>query len=98
MILNRRRFLSKYGLDDLNHMQQQNQAYGGGGGGGANPLKVQAVGLLHAVGYLKVSSTGYHQKKYAQSILFRNALQSLILVCTSYAGSSDCCQYHYHRF
>lgn len=42
MILNRRRFLSKYGLDDLNSMQ------------GDSPMKVQVVGLLHAVQYLKV--------------------------------------------
>jgi Yos1-like len=67
LILNRRRFLSKYGLDDLNHMQQQNQQQYGGGGSNVNPLKVQAVGLLHAVGYLKVrrvyaaaAAPGYH--------------------------------------
>lgn len=48
LILNRRRFLSKYGLDDLNTFQ------GGGGGAGQNPLQSQAVGLLHAVQYLKV--------------------------------------------
>jgi hypothetical protein len=41
MILNRQRFLSKYGLDDLNSASE-------------NPLLAQAVGLLHAVGYLKV--------------------------------------------
>lgn len=45
MILNRRRFLAKYGLDDLNNMHAH---------GGANPLKAQVVGLLHAVQYLKV--------------------------------------------
>mmetsp|Transcript_12598 Transcript_12598/g.34934 ORF Transcript_12598/g.34934 Transcript_12598/m.34934 type:complete len:83 (+) Transcript_12598:104-352(+) len=45
MILNRKRFLAKYGLDDLNHMQ----AYGGN-----SALKAQLVGLLHAVQYLKV--------------------------------------------
>jgi len=45
MILNRKRFLSKYGLDDLNNMQAH---------GGNNPLKAQFVGLLHAVQYLKV--------------------------------------------
>jgi hypothetical protein len=43
LILNRRRFLVKYGLDDL----QSAHASG-------NALKVQAVGLLHAVQYLKV--------------------------------------------
>ena len=47
MILNRRRFLSKYGLDDLNHMQ-------GGHVESATGLKAQMVGLLHAVQYLKV--------------------------------------------
>jgi immediate early response 3-interacting protein 1 len=52
MILNRRRFLAKYGLDDLNHI------VGGGmaasSTGDSNPLRTQAVGLLHAVQYLKV--------------------------------------------
>jgi len=43
MILNRRRFLSKFGLDDLNSAQASN-----------NPLIAQSVGLLHAVQYLKV--------------------------------------------
>jgi len=43
LILNRRRFLAKYELDDLQH------AHASG-----NPMKVQAVGLLHAVQYLKV--------------------------------------------
>mmetsp|Transcript_16875 Transcript_16875/g.32066 ORF Transcript_16875/g.32066 Transcript_16875/m.32066 type:complete len:81 (-) Transcript_16875:122-364(-) len=43
LILNRRRFLAKHGLDDLQH------AHASG-----NPMKVQAVGLLHAVQYLKV--------------------------------------------
>jgi hypothetical protein len=43
MVLNRKRFLAKYGLDDLNHIQEER-----------NPLRSQAVGLLHAVGYLKV--------------------------------------------
>jgi hypothetical protein len=53
-VLNRRRFLAKYGLDDLAagaggaaspgqfHQQQQ------------NPLKAQLAGVLHAVQYLKV--------------------------------------------
>jgi immediate early response 3-interacting protein 1 len=52
LILNRRRFLSKYGLDDMMN------ARGGGGGNAAalanNPLVQQAAGLLHAVQYLKV--------------------------------------------
>lgn len=43
MILNRRRFLSKFDLDDLNAAQASQ-----------NPLKIQAVGILHAVQYLKV--------------------------------------------
>jgi hypothetical protein len=47
MILNRRRFLAKHGLDDLASM-------GGGSGEGGNPLQAQLVGLLHAVQYLKV--------------------------------------------
>jgi hypothetical protein len=45
LILNRRRFLSKYGLDDLNSS---------GGPAPQNPLLQQAAGLLHAVQYLKV--------------------------------------------
>ena len=48
LILNRRRFLSKYGLDDLNHMHHHH------GAGDAVPLRAQIVGLLHAVQYLKV--------------------------------------------
>ena len=53
MVLNRQRFLAKYGLDDLANV---NNSYNGGGGGGGDstPLKAQIVGLLHAVGYLKV--------------------------------------------
>lgn len=46
MILNRKRFLAKYGMDDLASMQ--------GGAGTNNPLQAQIVGLLHAVQYLKV--------------------------------------------
>ena len=45
MILNRRRFLAKYGLDDITSM---------GHGGTEPPLQAQIVGLLHAVQYLKV--------------------------------------------
>lgn len=48
MILNRRRFLSKFGLDDMNqHLQSHSQ-------GAEVPLRAQIVGLLHAVQYLKV--------------------------------------------
>jgi len=45
MILNRRRFLSKYGLDDLNTANASSSQ---------SPLQAQVVGLLHAVQYLKV--------------------------------------------
>jgi len=41
MILNRRRFLAKHGLDDLTTDQT------------SSPLRAQIVGLLHAVQYLK---------------------------------------------
>lgn len=41
MILNRKRFLAKYELDDLVVAAQ-------------DPVKAQIVGLLHAVQYLKV--------------------------------------------
>mmetsp|Transcript_1601 Transcript_1601/g.2862 ORF Transcript_1601/g.2862 Transcript_1601/m.2862 type:complete len:83 (-) Transcript_1601:215-463(-) len=44
LILNRRRFLAKYGLDDANNNV----------GGDPSSLKVQAIGLLQAVQYLKV--------------------------------------------
>ena len=44
LILNRRRFLAKHGLDDLATM----------GGRADNHLRAQAVGILHAVQYLKV--------------------------------------------
>lgn len=56
LILNRRRFLSKYGLDDINNVQQH-QGRGGG------PLKAQLVGLLHAVQYLKVGNAWILQYK-----------------------------------
>mmetsp|Transcript_39785 Transcript_39785/g.96051 ORF Transcript_39785/g.96051 Transcript_39785/m.96051 type:complete len:80 (-) Transcript_39785:187-426(-) len=42
LILNRKRFLAKHGLDDITTL------------GGGSPLKTQAVGILHAVQYLKV--------------------------------------------
>jgi uncharacterized protein with PQ loop repeat len=45
MILNRRRFLAKYGLDDVNNMNCDPSE---------KPLQVQAIGLLQAVQYLKV--------------------------------------------
>ena len=45
MILNRPRFLAKYGLDDVNNM---------GCAPSEKPLKYQAIGLLAAVQYLKV--------------------------------------------
>mmetsp|Transcript_16246 Transcript_16246/g.19839 ORF Transcript_16246/g.19839 Transcript_16246/m.19839 type:complete len:84 (+) Transcript_16246:116-367(+) len=45
MILNRRRVLAKYGFDDVNTM---------GCDPSQKPLKVQAIGLLQAVQYLKV--------------------------------------------
>lgn len=45
LILNRRRFLAKYGLDDVNSMQCDPSQ---------RPLQVQAIGLLQAVQYLKV--------------------------------------------
>ena len=45
MILNRPRFLAKYGLDDVNNMQCDPSE---------RPLQVQAIGLLQAVQYLKV--------------------------------------------
>lgn len=44
-ILHRKRFLSKYGLDDVNNM---------GCDPSEKPLQVQAIGLLQAVSYLKV--------------------------------------------
>mmetsp|Transcript_10957 Transcript_10957/g.15676 ORF Transcript_10957/g.15676 Transcript_10957/m.15676 type:complete len:81 (+) Transcript_10957:110-352(+) len=43
MILNRQRFLAKYGLDDVANA-----------GMDPSPLKVQAIGFLQAVKYLKV--------------------------------------------
>mmetsp|Transcript_5926 Transcript_5926/g.9059 ORF Transcript_5926/g.9059 Transcript_5926/m.9059 type:complete len:84 (-) Transcript_5926:62-313(-) len=45
MILNRKRFLVKYGLDDVNNIN---------GSAGDNPMKVQIIGLLQAVTYLKL--------------------------------------------
>ena len=46
LILNRQRFLAKYGLDDLNNDLNTMAT--------PSPLKVQAIGLLQAVQYLKV--------------------------------------------
>jgi hypothetical protein len=52
MILHRKRFLSKFGLDDVNN------GNGGGMPGGMEmsqkPLRTQAAGLLMAVQYLKI--------------------------------------------
>ena len=42
MILNRPRFLAKYGLDDLQKAHE------------AGPMHTQVAGLLHAVAYLKM--------------------------------------------
>mmetsp|Transcript_8614 Transcript_8614/g.25517 ORF Transcript_8614/g.25517 Transcript_8614/m.25517 type:complete len:82 (-) Transcript_8614:332-577(-) len=42
MILNRERFLVKYGLDDITNSDQS-----------SNPLKTQMIGLLHAMQYLR---------------------------------------------
>ena len=42
MILNRRRFLAKYGLNDITSTDES-----------STPLKTQMIGLLHAVQYLK---------------------------------------------
>ena len=47
LILNRRRFLAKYGLDDLVNMG------GSVADQSSNPMKAQIAGLLHAVQYLK---------------------------------------------
>jgi immediate early response 3-interacting protein 1 len=49
LILNRRRFLSKYGLDDMTTARGGNSATLAD-----NPVVQQAAGLLHAVQYLKV--------------------------------------------
>ena len=45
MILHRRRFLAKYGFDDVGNM---------GCDPSEKPLRVQAIGLLQAITYLKV--------------------------------------------
>jgi len=45
LILHRQRFLAKYGMDDVNNM---------GCNPSERPLKVQAIGLLNAVQYLKL--------------------------------------------
>lgn len=53
MILNRRRFLAKYGLDDLNAMNQHTMN-ASADPSQQPPLKAQIIGLLHAAQYLKV--------------------------------------------
>ncbi len=45
LILHRKRFLAKHGLDDVNNM---------GCDPSERPLQVQAIGLLQAVQYLKL--------------------------------------------
>lgn len=45
LILHRKRFLAKYGLDDVNNM---------GCNPADKPFQVQAIGLLNAVQYLKL--------------------------------------------
>jgi hypothetical protein len=45
MILNRKRFLAQYGLDDVTNMNATTQV---------NPLMAQCASLLFAVQYLKV--------------------------------------------
>jgi hypothetical protein len=45
LILNRRRFLAKYGLDDVANM---------GVDPSSRPLQVQIIGFLQAIQYLKV--------------------------------------------
>jgi immediate early response 3-interacting protein 1 len=45
LILNRRRFLAKYGLDDISKL---------GGDVSSRSLQVQFIGFLQAVQYLKV--------------------------------------------
>lgn len=49
LILNRRRFLAKYGLDNVNNM---------GCDPSEKPMQVQLIGLLNAVEYLKVPVIG----------------------------------------
>ena len=49
LILNRKRFLAKYGLDDVNNM---------GCDPSEKPLQVQLIGLLHAVEYLRMPVIG----------------------------------------
>jgi hypothetical protein len=49
LILHRRRFLARYGLDDLNNM---------GCDPSQKPLQAQAIGLLQAVQYLRVPVIG----------------------------------------
>lgn len=51
LILNRRRFLAKHGLDDL---VVTAGAHHGNASLSSSPLKTQVIGLLHAVQYLKV--------------------------------------------
>jgi len=49
LILNRRRFLAKYGLDDINSVNFDSAH---------TPLKSQLIGFLQAVQYLKVPLIG----------------------------------------
>jgi len=49
LILHRRRFLAKYGLDNINNL---------GSHPSEQPLKVQAIGLLQAVQYMRMPVIG----------------------------------------
>jgi len=49
LILNRKRFLAKYGLDNVNNM---------GYDPSEKPLQVQLIGFLHAIEYLRVPVIG----------------------------------------
>ena len=73
LILNRRRFLAKYGLDDLQH------AHASG-----NAMKVQAVGLLHAVQYLKVCLR-------SQSYTSSWKMKDFVRLMHSFCHSLCCC-------
>jgi immediate early response 3-interacting protein 1 len=54
LILNRRRFLARHGLDDLAGSSSSSSSSSSSAANQQSPLKSQLAGMLHAVQYLKV--------------------------------------------
>eukprot|EP00970_Alexandrium_tamarense_P002897 scaffold418_cov181-Alexandrium_tamarense.AAC.5 len=88
LILHRKRFLSKYGLDDVNNM---------GCNPSERPFQVQAIGLLQAVHYLKlpynIDGVWVKGRVVVQTTCLQNpkfmSLDSCVLIRATIRLSSD---------